>query len=231
VSLPDDCAGYRDEDISGRSGMSIGKRVSEAIDKMEVGDPEGSLFQICAAIDVTAANEFGKTGGATYKEFVHQNLALITDIALGGRRILNLKFQFDHPGLKKSADGSVSVQEILYHVVRCGLYHEAAIPSTLEFLREAQIRAEGGVLKLPASLIYGLIIAVVVSPGNRHELAPKQGMLNIGDFPIPINKLWGRRNELLWLLDAVNEVTRLQSAATSDGHSPNASEKATDSIK
>jgi hypothetical protein len=195
--------------------MSVGKRVSATIDMMQGGDPEGALFQICAAIDVTASKELGKSGGSSYKDFIHQNLGLITDIALG-RQILNQNFGFDHPKLKKDANGYVSIQDIFYHAVRCGLYHETALPDDLKFTDEMQIRLdEGGVLILPSALIYGLICAVVVSPINHNEIAPKEGILNFGTFPIPINKLWGRRNELLWLLDAVNEVERLRRSATS----------------
>lgn len=194
--------------------MSVGKRVSDTIDKMEIGDPEGALFQICAGIDVTAKTEFGKSGRGSYKEFIHQNLGLITDIAFGGRKILNLNLGYDHPDLKKNADGCVPVQDIFYHVVRCGLYHEASLPDDLKFADEMQIRIKDGVLVLPSALIYGLITAVVVSPANRDEHAPKEGMLNLGEFPIPINKLWGRRDELLWLLDAINEIKWLKTAAT-----------------
>jgi hypothetical protein len=194
--------------------MSVGKRVSDTIDKMEIGDPEGALFQICAAIDVTAKTAFGKPGRGSYKDFIHHNLGLITDIALGGRKILNLNLGYDHPDLKKNANDCVSVQDIFYHVVRCGLYHDASLPDNLKFTDEMQIRIEDGVLILPSSLIYGLVIAVVVSPANRDQHTPKEGMLNLGNFPIPINKLWGRRDELLWLLDVVNEVKRLQTAAT-----------------
>jgi len=195
--------------------MSIGKRISDTIDKMEAADPEGALFQICAAIDVTAKNEFGKSGSKNYKNFIHQNLGLITDIAFGGRKILNLNLAYDHPELKKNVDGSVPVQDIFYHIVRCGLYHEATLPDDLKFTDDMQIRIEeNGVLVLPSALIYGLICAVVVSPANRDERAPKEAMLNFGEFPIPINKMWGHRNELLWLLDAVNEVTRLHNAAS-----------------
>lgn len=198
--------------------MSVGKRVSDTIDKMEGGDPEGALFQICAAIDITAANEFGKPGRRSYKDLIHMNLALITDIAFGGRRILNIGLAYDHPKLKKGADGCVPIEDIFYHVVRCGLYHEAALPDDLRFTDEMQIRLEEqGVLVLPSTLIYGLITVVVVSPVNCDEVAPKEAMLNLGKFPIPINKLWGRREELLWLLDAVNEARRLQMAAGAAG--------------
>lgn len=193
--------------------MSVGKRVADTIDKMEIGDPEGALFQICAAIDFTAKTEAGKSGRGSYKDFIHQNLGLITDIAFG-RNILNLNLGYEHPDLKKNADGCVPVQDIFYHVVRCGLYHDTSLPDDLKFADEMQIRVKDGVLVLPSALIYGLITAVVISPANRDQHAPKEALLNLGDFPIPINKLWGRRNELLWLLDAVNEIKRIQTAAT-----------------
>jgi len=195
--------------------MSVGKRISDTINKMEDADPEGALFQICAAIDVTAKNESGKSGRKNYKDFIRQNLGLITDIAFGGRKILNLNLAYDHPKLKKNANGCVPLQDLFYHVVRCGLYHEATLPDDLKFTDDMQIRIEeDGVLVLPSALIYGLICAVIVSPANREERAPKEAMLNFGKFPIPINKMWGHRNELLWLLDAVNEVTRLHNAVS-----------------
>ena len=62
---------------------------------------------------------------------------------------------------------------------------------------------------LPTSLLYGLIVAVVVAPVNVGESAIKPSMFNMGQFRIPISQLWGRRDELLWLLAAEAEVTRL----------------------
>lgn len=195
--------------------MSVGKQISETIDKMQAGDPEGALFQLCATIEVTANKEFGRQGGSCYKDFIHQNLALITSVAFEGLKGHNLHIAYDHPKLKRNPDGVVPVQDILYHVVRCGLYHEAALPDSLKFTNEGEIRTdENGVLILPSALIYGLIIAVVVSPSNQDERAPKESMLKLGGFGIPVNKLWGRRGELLWLMDAVAEARRLLNAAS-----------------
>ena len=108
--------------------MSIGKRVAEAVEKMDAGDPEGALFQISSAIDATAKREFSKAGRRSYKDFVHDNLALITDITFQGTRILNLHFAFDHPQIAKDSSGTCTIQDILYHAVRCGLYHDSALP-------------------------------------------------------------------------------------------------------
>ncbi len=195
--------------------MNIGDRVTDAIDKMAAADPEGALFQICAAIEVTAKNEFGKPGRGSYKDFIHQNLGLITDIAFGGSKFLNINLGYEHPSLKKNVDGCVPIQDILYHVVRCGLYHDARLPDDLKFADEHQIRMEEhGTLVMPSSLVYGLITAVVVSPTNRGECGSNEGTLNLDNFPIPLSKLWGRREELLWLLDVCNEVRRLHKAAS-----------------
>jgi hypothetical protein len=50
--------------------MSIGKRVSDAIDKMEASDPEGALFAICAALEATAAKESGQKGFCLVSSFL-----------------------------------------------------------------------------------------------------------------------------------------------------------------
>lgn len=194
--------------------MSIGKRVSDSIDKMEASDWEGGLFAICAALDATAAKEFGRSGRSSYRDFISQNLGLITNVAFGRGSILNLRLEYDHPKMKKNADGVYTIEEIFYHAVRCGLYHQAELPNNLQFTNEYQIRCDHGALELPASLVYGLIVAVVVAPVNADESSDKPSMLNLGQFPIPISMLWGRRAELLWLLDAEREVARVRIEAS-----------------
>ena len=183
--------------------MSIGKRVADAIGKMEAGDAEGALFVICSAIDATATKEYGKSGRSTYKQFIQENFGLITDVGLG-RRILNLHLDYTDPTgqMKKNADGSYAIQEIIYHAVRCGLYHDAKIPSDIRFHEEGFITCKGGILQLPDSLIHGLIIAVIVSPVNHGETTGNDPVTRFGELPIMTNLLWGRRTEVNWLLEA-----------------------------
>jgi hypothetical protein len=195
--------------------MSIGKQVSETIDKMEAKDPEGALYAICSAIDATAKKESGETKvGIRYKEFIHQNLGLITDIAFG-IPIQNYNLKFEHEDLKPDAKGLVSIQDIFYHVVRCGLFHETEIPAHLKFHEENSVVVKDGKLFLPQSLIYGLLVAVITSPVNSAEKATKEAQVNLGgSFPIPLSCLWGRRSEMLWLLGVNKEIRRLMSEAS-----------------
>jgi hypothetical protein len=184
--------------------MSVGERVAQAIGRMDARDPEGALFQICAAVEVTARREYGGKGGAIYRQFVHENLGLITKAALGPS-ISNLRLAFEHPEIERGPDGRCSVQEIVYHAVRCGLYHEAGLPPNLKFTEEQRIRIDGGTLYLPASLVYGLIVAVISCPANKDETAPAPDCgVSVRGFLIPLGKLWGKRAELLALYQAMD---------------------------
>lgn len=192
--------------------MSVATKVQKTIDEMEAGDPIEALYQICSAIDVTARAETGKDGRSGYKQFIHENLGLITNIAFGGTKVLNLHFGYDHPNdhMKRDANGRVSFQELMYHVVRCGLMHDTKIPDTLRFVDKNDIRMSDGELELPKSLIYGLLVSVIVAPSNGDEQCVKEAQLNFDRFPIPVAKLWGRRQELLWLLDVENHARRIR---------------------
>ena len=183
---------------------SIGKRIAETMDKMEARDAEGALFQICAPIESTAVREYGMSGGKTYREFLHDNLGLITRVGLGVP-ILNYNIgKFTHPDIKPDAQGFCSVQQILYHAVRCGLYHEAKLPANLRFEFGGRQFNDNGTLIVPAELIYGLIAVVILSPANVGEqIEDRYGFLIGESTPLRANKMWGKRTEFLWLLDAL----------------------------
>ena len=190
--------------------MSISKRVAEAVEKMARGDTEGSLFQICSALDATAAQLYGKGGGKSYRDFIHENLEIITHAALGFS-ILNLNLQYDinanRPAgmapIPPDANGLFSVEQIFYHAVRCCLYHEAKLPSDLTFDEKPIIDVKPEGLVLPASLVYGLIAAVVACPINVGERVNDAYGINVEGVQIPLNKLWGKRDELRALYAAM----------------------------
>jgi hypothetical protein len=202
--------------------MSIGKQVAEAIDKMQAQDPEGALYALCSAIDATATKEYGKRGKASYKQFVSNNFGLITAVGFGPK-VLNLRLEYSHPDLPPSADGTYPVQDIFYVAVRCNLYHETELPTNIKFIDSKRIACDnsGGII-LSDSLIYGLIMAVVAAPVNSGESSPNPNLFNIGDIALPISKLWGRRQELVWLLEAINEGDGMRKMAAGSSSAPGA---------
>jgi hypothetical protein len=191
--------------------MSISKRVAEAIDQMNAGDPESALFQICSVLEATATQFYGKKGRGSYKDFIHDNLDLITRIALGPR-ILNINLAYDlnknlPPGEKpvpSNADGTFPIQAIFYHAVRCSLYHGAKLPADLIFNDKRLIEVQSDKLILPSSLVSGLIYSVVACPINAAERIADTYGVDIGGWKIPVNSLWGKRAELVALLAAID---------------------------
>jgi hypothetical protein len=188
--------------------MAIEDRVLKSWQAMADGRPEDALHDICSAIEATANAEYGDGGGERYKQFIHDNLYLITKLTLGSA-ILNLHFEYDHPDLKPDADGRVTIQQIMYHVVRCGLYHTASLPSSLVFTDKQAFQCEQGKkLAMPASLIFGMIVAVVASPANKGRTINEDNIVaNIYDVcHLPLNSLWGKREALLKLIDSLSEL-------------------------
>jgi len=189
--------------------MAIADRVQEAVDNVMKGNIEGALHDICSAVEVCAKTLYGgaeRDGGKCYKQFVSDNFGLITHFALS-RRILNLNVEYRHPKIKASTNGLCSVQEVFYHAVRCGLYHEACLPSSLHFIDEKKIMVKDGELYLPSALVYGLIVAVVISPAVKDESPPPRCALNLEfGLTIPAQFVWGKKEQFVALLDALERI-------------------------
>jgi hypothetical protein len=185
--------------------VSIAKRVAETVEKMAQNDAEGSLLPISSAVDATATKHFNRRGRKSYKDFIHENLGLITKVGFGPS-VMNINLKYDHPDLETEPDGLCTIQDILYHVVRCGLAHSAELPSTLKFVDENKIQVENDLLVLPSSLIYGLIAAVVVCPENTDQTIAENYGLNVRGFQIALNDLWGKKTELENLFAAMEAI-------------------------
>ncbi len=188
--------------------MSIGKRVSATLGALAKGDHEQALHDICSAIEVTATKEAGKSGRRSYKDFIADNLVLITRSAFGVDGTWgSMGFKYDHPDVKPGPNGFCSFEDIMYHVVRCGLYHEATLPSSLTFTNNNVISCDGGkTLSLPAALTKGLTVAVLTSPVNAGEGIDPRYEINIDFVKIVANKLWGKRAALTALLEGIVSV-------------------------
>ena len=183
--------------------MSVDHFAIKACRSMRDGDPLGALNDICGSVEATCALVYGKGGRQNYKRFVHENLPFITHFAFGGVGCENINVPFSHRDVPQRPDGLCSVQEVIYHVVRCGLYHKADLPSNLRFGDEFECRLDG-TLVLPKSLVAGLILAVVVNPVHAGMTTRSEVSLTIDQLcSLPIDKLWGRASELRHLWDAL----------------------------
>jgi len=186
--------------------MSIAKRITEAIDKLVAADYEAALIPASIAVDATASQVYPtKNNNEAFKDWLHDNLALITHIGMGGVSIVgNFSFEYSHPDIRTDENGLCSLEQILYHVVRCGLLHGAKLPSTLRFGQPGITTWEGDTLVLSGGLISGLIAAVVVSPINVGETAPDSYGITVSGRATSLNTLWGQRQALMDIVERKN---------------------------
>ena len=175
--------------------MSIGERIGETISLFEAGNIPGALLPLSTAVDATATREYPqKKTGEAYKSFIKDNLSLISTIALG-YTIEDFSLAYCHAKLKSQVDGLSTMEEVIYHVIRCDLIHVAGLPADIQFVWEKRIQA-GSPLVLPAGLVPALVAAVIVSPVNCSEHFPDCN-LNVGRRDIALTAFRGRKNKLL----------------------------------
>jgi hypothetical protein len=181
--------------------MSVGKRICEAIDRLAATDYEGALIPTSIAVDATASQVYpAKKNNEAYKDWLHDNMWLITKVGMGNVSIHNFRFRYNHPEVRCDPNGLCSLEQILYHVVRCGLLHAAKLPGNLRFGPPGQTKMEkDGTLVLSAGLICGMISAVVASSVNQNEVAPEHYGTTIFGRTMPLNQLWGKPDVLLGL--------------------------------
>jgi len=185
--------------------MAIRDRVKEAIDKLNLNDPINALIQVSIAIDATGKKEYpGKKTSFRCKKFLVENRGFISRVAFG-------KLEIQGPMLfpVKTSKGTKSVktlEEVLYHLVRCSLLHEGDLPNEVEITSRNEIgmTIDGKVL-ISVNMIWAMILAVIGSRVNRSEKLPPGYTASIEDVNIDLNEFWGDSQRIYNLVKEHNK--------------------------
>ena len=180
--------------------MAIGSFLSVSLDALESGNYDVSLALACTAIDATAKKLYGNAlkNNERNKKFLKENMRLITHFGFPGITASGLAIKCSSlPELKRNSEGLVSMEEILYKTLRCGLVHECEIDSRLEFVSATSIGDVNNRFRMPASLIFGLILAVILSESNSSEALSKSRSVSFNGQYHDLNMLWGERAQVL----------------------------------
>ncbi len=161
--------------------MAIGDRVKECIDKVNIGDFENALIQLSIAFDATAKREYPKLKvGERFKKFLRDNQDIITFFTFATNMFIDCVF-----------DG-YTLEDIIYHVLRCGLLHEGSIPDEIEFVDEIVLGRPGGRWRFPKTYVWGGLLAIIGAKSNAKERIPPQYAMLIMGKQYQVNELWGR---------------------------------------
>lgn len=178
--------------------MSIGTFVSASLDLLNQGRYDVALSLACSAVDATAARVYpSKNNNARYKSFLKGQMRIVTTFGTPGLSAGGIIIKCTNlPGVKTDSNGMAPLEDILYHIVRCGLIHECELDQRLEFTERTQIGDFDDRFRVPFAIIIGLLAAVVLAKPNAEETAPGSHQMPLGGKRVPLNHLWGRIDEV-----------------------------------
>lgn len=180
--------------------MTVEKTILDSIHLFSEGRTESAFGLLAHAVDATATREAGRACSHPdcYKAFLQRNMVLITTVSFGGPSVANMNLQFNNPKWRTTVPGMVTLPEVLYHMVRSCLVHEANLHDCLEFADSSIFSCDdGNRITIPRSLFLGIVIAVAASPVNEGCRTESNLVVNLReDLGLHLDSLWGKRDEL-----------------------------------
>lgn len=122
-----------------------------------------ALCLVCIAIDSCAAQEYPDEKNANrYKKFLKKHFRTICEYGFPGISADNIRIKVNvtHNALKPDQNGYVDMEQIIYHIIRCGLVHECNIDDTISFTDTTYIGDWDEKFYLPKNIILGLIASI-----------------------------------------------------------------------
>lgn len=159
--------------------MSVHKRINEAHDYLARGDPEAALTPLLNAVDTMSG------GGRTrYKRWVAGRMPIISNCLLDcGPSAKTLKVPVDTDNeciAEPDEHGSTGLEEIIYHLIRCGLDHRCEVDPAVRDNHQSSVRWNPATRTLHlhyGKLATGLLLALV-SALSEHEGQRIRGGIN-----------------------------------------------------
>ena len=190
--------------------VSVGDRIQSAIHHMDNGETELALSDVCIAVDITAKKYYGETksSASCYKRFLKENMWMIIATGMGNVIAHSLKIQFSHEDIKSDEQGYCTLEQIVYHVMRCGLIHGTGEGNKINWNRKLSLAVDAnGVLQISPSFIWGLALSVIACEVNKDERVGATSWISAAGFKYLINDLWGKRESVKNMIKSSYGVT------------------------
>lgn len=126
---------------------------------------DAALCLVCTAIDACSSKEYPSKGNNTterYKLFLKDHFATICRYGFPGIEANNIriKINVNKKELRTDKNGYVDMEQIIYHVIRCGLVHECNIDENIEFTDTTNIGDWNDKFYIPKDIIWGLVASI-----------------------------------------------------------------------
>lgn len=174
---------------------SVGETVQEAVDLMNSGAYERAMLPTAMAIDLTARkiNEKDVFSELDCSRFLRDNWPLITFMGMPRALPLDLSIPFALKQIVPSFNSHHGALEIVTLVLTETL-KQHQMPPEYSFNSTGKFEVKKDRLLLPSGLVCGLLGGVIFHPVNNGEEIGEMYWINISDFKMFINELFGRQD-------------------------------------
>lgn len=178
--------------------ITVGDRIQSAIDHMEKSEIDLALSDVCIAVDITAQKYYQDASSSScYKAFLKENMWMIIVTGMGSLISSSIKIPFQHKDIKSDAQGFCTLEQVVYHIMRCGLIHGTGKDSKIIWNARIPLALDqDGNLNLSPSFIWGLALSVIACDTNRDEKADEMCWISTASFKYLINDLWGKKDSV-----------------------------------
>lgn len=190
--------------------VSVGQRVQSMIDHVSKGEVELALSDICIAIDITSQKYYNESASSAscYKRFLKENMWMIVVTGMGSLITESVKLPFTHKDIKSDSEGYCTLEQIIYHVMRCGLIHGTGEESKIIWNSNVPLAIDKDQnLNISPSFIWGLALCVITCPVNINERVGDYCWISMATFKYLINDLWGKRDSVKKMIKSQYNVT------------------------
>lgn len=183
----------------------VARHVGKDLDELDGGNLEWAMLHACIAVDGSASRG-GRSTRRQFVTFLRKNYAVLQPAGLVGLDCERSRFPISPDLPSPTAGDNADVADLIYTVHRCAPAHGGEVPPEFALLEDKAGVAIGfdppGV-RLPGSLVYGLLFVVVLCRENR-DLRVNHAAHLWWDPPLggkrlvmPVNEWWGRRRDFL----------------------------------
>ena len=177
-----------------RDMNSVGETVQEAVDLMNSGAYERAMVPTAMAVDLTARkiNEKDVFSELDCSRFLKDNWPLITFMGMPRALPLDMSIPFALKQIVPAFNSLHGALEIVTMVLTETLrLHQ--MPAEYSFNSTGKFEIKRERLLLPTGLVCGLLGGVIFHPVNKGEEVGEMYWINISDFKMFINELFGRQ--------------------------------------
>lgn len=173
----------------------IGNRIDECLEKIKISDGENAFIQLASAIEGTSKLAYPHitSSARRYKQFIKDSMPFVFWSLTNGTPSETKHFTFQTKDYNE-----FSLEDVMYKLLRCSLFHEGEMPDLVTFTNNNCIANLNDKIILPLAFIEAYCWAVIANPVNKNAYLERNHMVSpFGTTVIyDLNDYWGNEKML-----------------------------------